>query len=1105
MVPRKLEPGKRIAGMTLQSRLGRGGSATVYKALDATGRSVALKVRERGEPALDRRFLREFESLRRLRLPGVVSVFEAGIDNEHIWYSMEAVDGQPIRRYLQAVDDMQTRIELACLLGSELCETLEGVHAAGFVHRDLKPSNVLVTDDNTVQLLDFGVVQWWAVGDSLTGTGGLVGTPSFMAPEQVAGMPVSGKADIFAIGLMLYEGLVGRRSRPPTPHGWLVVQALERPTPLVVRDPEIPRSLSSLIDACLSFDPADRPTASTLRRLLVGVLKDTTPADWPEPPIFVGREAELGRLEQATVGNGPRLVVVEGRTGSGRRRLVEQLRRKCVLRGIRTERARCGPDGPGAAIGAWLTSILSLPDRDAWRGKVVGEDARTLLQMWPELPLHGLSGRHDVHDAATRRDVVNAAADCFFRASEATPVLLVLEGLEDLDSITARVLNQIMPRTDGHLTVVATLDRRFANRRCERLLSRLSSGSFMRLGPLDAAAARVTAASLAPDGTAIDLDEACEPIAAVQAGLAALARVRREPFHDIDQAAAELAIMRHPLPRSVFNAWQPDAQRLIEMGFATQRRDGVHSAGPSFQRAALAVLKNRAETHDRLAGAWERAGQGSRRWLHVAWHRMRGRTAVDAWEPAVQAALAAERYGRWRTARKWLLLLDSLKHDRRTRAYRRLRYKLAWCRARVALVTDTERPRQDLVDAARARLVTEADHARQALLDAEMLLRQGMPQAALDHAVSHAARHLEACPHESCALLLAAGHAELDLGRPDRALEQALTAEDVLGAYTSVQPVLPLEIASLRATAQVESGALAAGHDGCRRGVSESRTLGLPVVEARLSQSLAAALLQLGRRNGAEAAARRAKTLFTAHGDVAGTASVDLQLAAMAIDRGEVAATRRLLDRAVSTTDKLQLRRLFPMAATIRLELASLEDDREAAERARIDYGGLRLTDPAWDVAELRNARIREDIDAVERLVASWPHHMGWRAASAQLELARARMVAGDKDGAARAVTLGHSLARRDGLSELVNYARLIAGAIAPRGAKRWDELVSSALRARWAELFLGVLEFDGRRREALGDRRGANDRYRTLHTRAVDLGHRPYVRAAQRLGHALK
>ena len=132
---------------------------------------------------MDRRFLREFESIRRLRLDSVVRVFDAGLTPDWIWYSMEVVQGVTLRQYIAQAPSVAERTLRACEAGTHLADALAGLHRVSFVHRDLKPSNVLVTRKGQVRILDFGVVQWWAVSQTLTGSGGLVGTPPLCLPK----------------------------------------------------------------------------------------------------------------------------------------------------------------------------------------------------------------------------------------------------------------------------------------------------------------------------------------------------------------------------------------------------------------------------------------------------------------------------------------------------------------------------------------------------------------------------------------------------------------------------------------------------------------------------------------------------------------------------------------------------------------------------------------------------------------------------------------------------------------------------------------------------------------------------------------------------------
>ena len=163
-----IRPGAKLGPYTLGQELGSGASATVFIAHDAGGRAVAIKARRRGQSDMDRRFLREFESMRLLRVPGVVQVHEAGIEDTILWFSMDQVFGQPFHGPIHALSRIDARVTTTIELGRRLCTVLASLHEAGFVHRDIKPTNVLVDDNNGVHVLDFGIGRYFGEQDTLS-------------------------------------------------------------------------------------------------------------------------------------------------------------------------------------------------------------------------------------------------------------------------------------------------------------------------------------------------------------------------------------------------------------------------------------------------------------------------------------------------------------------------------------------------------------------------------------------------------------------------------------------------------------------------------------------------------------------------------------------------------------------------------------------------------------------------------------------------------------------------------------------------------------------------------------------------------------------------
>ncbi|NOY24451.1 MAG: serine/threonine protein kinase, partial [Oligoflexia bacterium] len=321
-------PGDAVDAYTLHEVLGVGGMATVYRAVDASGRSVALKILHPGKAGTDdaRRFQREFLTLRELRDPNVVSVFEAGVQGDYPWIAMELVDGTDLGTLIERWEhdppqDRFVRVE-AMLRG--LCAALVHVHKAGLIHRDIKPSNVLVTRDGRAMLTDFGVVK--APGQfttQLTMAGRLVGTIAFMAPEQITGDAVDSRVDLYSLGAVLYVMLTGKRPiQSDTIAGYLARHLTHRPTPPSELNPAVPARLEEVCLNLLRKDPAQRyASASQVLSAL-----DATPG-LRRLPVH-GREDELAqlmlRIDQVAAGAGG-VVVIVAPVGAGKTTLLGEL------------------------------------------------------------------------------------------------------------------------------------------------------------------------------------------------------------------------------------------------------------------------------------------------------------------------------------------------------------------------------------------------------------------------------------------------------------------------------------------------------------------------------------------------------------------------------------------------------------------------------------------------------------------------------------------------------------------------------------------------------------------------------------------------------------
>jgi serine/threonine-protein kinase len=252
--------GKTFGPYTLVSKLGEGGMAVVYKGYqESLNRYVAIKVL-RGELARDQefitRFRREALAVAKLSHPNILHVYDAGEAHGIYYIAMDYADGGSLKDRIQQGN---LTMEQAIDITAQLADALDYAHRQGLVHRDVKPSNVLMSTDGRPLLTDFGIAKVLSQSTHLTRTGTSIGTPEYMAPEQLQGQEVDGRADIYALGVVLYELLSGWSPfSAPTPMAIMYKQMNEPPPPLRQMNVTIPTWLEGVVDKALAKQPQDR-------------------------------------------------------------------------------------------------------------------------------------------------------------------------------------------------------------------------------------------------------------------------------------------------------------------------------------------------------------------------------------------------------------------------------------------------------------------------------------------------------------------------------------------------------------------------------------------------------------------------------------------------------------------------------------------------------------------------------------------------------------------------------------------------------------------------------------------------------------------------------
>ncbi|HET9951677.1 MAG TPA: protein kinase [Candidatus Eisenbacteria bacterium] len=437
-----LEPGRQLAHYRIESRLGAGGMGEVYRALDTKlGRTVAIKVLPAAtvaDPTARRRLLDEARAAASLTHPHIVTIYSVDESEGSDFIVMEYVEGKSLKERL---DDGPLDVPELLRVGIDVADALAAAHAIGLIHRDIKPANILLTSQAGAKVLDFGIAKRMAsattetiaqTATNVTGSGLIVGTVAYMAPEQARGETLDGRADVFSLGATLYEAATGRQAfEGSTTLDTMVAVATKTPvTPTVIR-PELPADLDVILGRALAKRRDDRygssrELADALRALREGTGTLTrgtgaftaspvdVPNNLPTPMTsFIGRARERSEV-QRLLGTS-RVVTLLGFGGSGKTRLAIQ-----VAKELQHE----------FKDGVWLAEFEALSDPTL----VPQQVARAIgVKEEPGIPI----------------------ADTIAASLQGKKSLIVLDNCEQVASAVAFLLSKILPRA-ADVRVLAT-------------------------------------------------------------------------------------------------------------------------------------------------------------------------------------------------------------------------------------------------------------------------------------------------------------------------------------------------------------------------------------------------------------------------------------------------------------------------------------------------------------------------------------------------------------------------------------------------------------------------------------------------------------------------
>ena len=301
------DPDIRIAGYRIEARVGRGGMGEVYRAVQLSlGRRVALKVlapKLADDDVFRRRFLRESRIAASIDHPSIIPIYETGEEGGLLYIAMRYVDGMDLATLLRRTGRLEPARALAIM--SQVASALDAAHARGLVHRDVKPANILLASgpagtDGHCYLCDFGLIKQVGTDEApsaLTATDQFVGTIPYVSPEQIEGLPLDGRADIYSLGCVLFHCLTGSVPFSGATDIEVVFAHLrEPPPPLSGRAPDLPPAMDPVVARAMAKSPDDRwPTCSSLIDALTphlpppSAIPDDETRSMPiPPPLDVG-------------------------------------------------------------------------------------------------------------------------------------------------------------------------------------------------------------------------------------------------------------------------------------------------------------------------------------------------------------------------------------------------------------------------------------------------------------------------------------------------------------------------------------------------------------------------------------------------------------------------------------------------------------------------------------------------------------------------------------------------------------------------------------------------------------------------------------------------
>jgi len=455
-------------------KLGEGGKGIIYKARDTVlNRVVAIKMLKSAvlsEEAYSR-FMREAQAVAKLNYPNIVSIYDIGKEGEKQFFVLEFVDGMSLRELMGTYPEGKCDIQTILRTGIDVCSALQYAHSQGVLHRDIKPENILITEEGTAKLMDFGLAKM--LGEpGITQEGIIVGTVAYVAPEIALGKGADARSDLYSFGAVLYETVTGRSPfTGEDPVKIIFSHIHDYPVSPSRLNPKVPQALAECVMKLLEKEPAKRYQTAVdllkvlreiaegfLREVLVPSHKPSIVVPSPRPSAvrevqLINRVEEMSLLreavDRAVRGEGG-LVFLYGEAGIGKTRLARELGAYARLRGMQVLYGRCPAlfrmDGvpPYVLWSEVIKDYLQVCSPEQLY-KVIGYYPGEVCKLVPEVKqkLGTIPQSLPISPEHERDRLFEAVSQFMTNISKESPLLVVLDDLQWTDQSSLLLLHYL--------------------------------------------------------------------------------------------------------------------------------------------------------------------------------------------------------------------------------------------------------------------------------------------------------------------------------------------------------------------------------------------------------------------------------------------------------------------------------------------------------------------------------------------------------------------------------------------------------------------------------------------------------------------------------------